>query len=558
MDGKHIFIAYARKDGRFAETLERNLEDAQFSVWRDPDIGAGERWRGAIDDAIRDSSALVVIMSPEAKSSEYVNYEWTFALGAGVTVVPVLLGLPAGDLHPRLAELQALDFTDPLARDWSQLLSRLKQLSGACRPAGPRGLRGLPPALENAARGLDSIDSAERLRAIETLKQINHPDVAEVLAGALQHPVRDVRLAAAFKLLELRDTRGIPELLEGAAATDQVTRLYDGRTCIGPAAVPELVRSLGHSNAVVRKWAVYLLDHLHERFPDLAVLPALTEALGDPDAGVRSAALSAMGKYGTAAPLTPIIERLRDESHQVRDSAASALGCLGGREAAQSLMEALRDPACSVRASAIRALGEVRNTAAVPALVEILEDDNQFHAQAAEALGKIADPAAIPALAQAVEELHTGYAAADALGAIGGPAAVAALLAIVHNQESEGRYRAAMALGKLQDRAVVPELLAALQDEDVRGGAVYALGELKAPESVSALLPLLRDPEQDMRRRTAEALIKIGTAAVPALADALKDDLEDVRSAARQALENIGTREAKAALKAFRRGTAHK
>jgi TIR domain len=58
-------------------------------------------WRREIDDALRNSHIVLVLVTRIARQSEYVTYEWAFALGAGVKVVPIVVDKQA--LHPRLA-----------------------------------------------------------------------------------------------------------------------------------------------------------------------------------------------------------------------------------------------------------------------------------------------------------------------------------------------------------------------------------------------------------------------------------------------------------------------
>ena len=87
----HIFISYHHGDGDFAEVLINRIEKAGFETWVDNDrLHAGEDWRAEIDQAIKAALALMVIMTPEARNSEYVTYEWAFAWGAGVKVIPIL------------------------------------------------------------------------------------------------------------------------------------------------------------------------------------------------------------------------------------------------------------------------------------------------------------------------------------------------------------------------------------------------------------------------------------------------------------------------------------
>lgn len=129
----HIFVSYQHGDGDFADVLMNKLEKEGYSIWVDNEkINAGEDWRNEIDQAIKEAFALIVIMSPEAKASEYVTYEWAFAWGAGVKVIPVLF--KPTKLHPRLEALQYLDFTSRTSRPWDKLLTVVKNAANVFDP----------------------------------------------------------------------------------------------------------------------------------------------------------------------------------------------------------------------------------------------------------------------------------------------------------------------------------------------------------------------------------------------------------------------------------------
>ncbi|MEW8279050.1 MAG: toll/interleukin-1 receptor domain-containing protein [Candidatus Thiodiazotropha sp.] len=122
-----FFISHSREDGDFAELLKLKLAQNEYSAWIDTDrLLPGLDWRNEIDDAIRNSTALLAIMSPNGKDSEYVTYEWAFAWGAGKPIVPIMLNQTA--LHPRLATLQYLDFTDRPSRPWTKLYDALRKI----------------------------------------------------------------------------------------------------------------------------------------------------------------------------------------------------------------------------------------------------------------------------------------------------------------------------------------------------------------------------------------------------------------------------------------------
>lgn len=120
----HVFICHDAFDGDFAELLKLRLDKEGYAGWIDADrLRPGEDWRLEIDEAIRTALAVIVIVTPEAKSSEYVTYEWSFAWGAGKKVIPLLLR--ATQLHPRLDALQYIDFTNRRGRPWQRLFEEL-------------------------------------------------------------------------------------------------------------------------------------------------------------------------------------------------------------------------------------------------------------------------------------------------------------------------------------------------------------------------------------------------------------------------------------------------
>src|SRR5258708_32003422 len=107
---KHVFVSYAREDMDFARQLTKQLRESGRIPWQDlRNLRGGDNWQATIDDALRNAEALVVVMSPQATKSQYVTYEWAFALGAGVRVIPVVK--KRTELHPRLSTIQHIDFT---------------------------------------------------------------------------------------------------------------------------------------------------------------------------------------------------------------------------------------------------------------------------------------------------------------------------------------------------------------------------------------------------------------------------------------------------------------
>ncbi|MDC0934877.1 TIR domain-containing protein [Pirellulales bacterium] len=130
------FICYANKNDGFVRLAEMMLKEAGYEVWVDgQEVRVGEEWRKAIDEGIAASDVLLVVITPESCKSEYVTYEWAYALGKGIKVIPLLL--EKADVHPRLAVLQHLDFTNRKGMPWPRLFQEIDTAQSAAEPKTP-------------------------------------------------------------------------------------------------------------------------------------------------------------------------------------------------------------------------------------------------------------------------------------------------------------------------------------------------------------------------------------------------------------------------------------
>jgi hypothetical protein len=121
---KHIFVSYAREDNEFAREVIRRLREWNRNPWNDQNnLRAGWNWQVSIDEALRNAEALIVVLSPHATRSQYVIYEWAFALGAGVPVIPVVY--KQTQVHPKLKTIQYIDFTARSGTPWVDLRNGL-------------------------------------------------------------------------------------------------------------------------------------------------------------------------------------------------------------------------------------------------------------------------------------------------------------------------------------------------------------------------------------------------------------------------------------------------
>jgi WD40 repeat protein len=100
-----VFISYSHDhvDRRYVERLARYLSNSGISVWYDPDLATGERWVQILQQRIDTCAAFVVVMSPAAEASDWVDRELGQAEHIRRPVFPLLLD---GEVFFRIRNLQ--------------------------------------------------------------------------------------------------------------------------------------------------------------------------------------------------------------------------------------------------------------------------------------------------------------------------------------------------------------------------------------------------------------------------------------------------------------------
>jgi HEAT repeat protein len=330
-----IFISYCRKDADPAELLRGRLKEAGFSTWIDLEgLQAGEEWGQEIDQAIRDSAALVVLLTPASRASAYVAYEWAFALGAGVRVIPILW--TSTDIPHRLASLQHLDFTDPGSRPWASLIGALEDAVASVPTQAIRVDRTAPALVKQAALALDSPELGVMQHAMRRLAEMRTREAEAVLVQALTHPLPDVRIEAAGHLANRGDVRAVPGLLEGNRERGWHMELGRRLRAIGSAALPALREALGDPSAWIRRDLVWAMRAIG----DPAAVPDLVRRLDDPDAEVREAAIRALGEMGGSEGVQALVDFLPRAGEEEWLLAIEALQELGTGPAWNAVLSA--------------------------------------------------------------------------------------------------------------------------------------------------------------------------------------------------------------------------
>ena len=161
-----VFLSYSRRDSTFVRQLAESLEDRGVDAWLDTDELAAtdeDRWRRSIVQGIRESAALVVVLSPDSVSSGQVERELTIAAETKRRIIPIIFrpcDLPDG-FQFELAGVQRIDFSEqPYESALDQLVRRIGVLPP---PENVTPVLPLAPPVETAARAAQGV--APRLAA---------------------------------------------------------------------------------------------------------------------------------------------------------------------------------------------------------------------------------------------------------------------------------------------------------------------------------------------------------------------------------------------------------
>jgi len=131
---EQVFISHAEEDADFAQRLADDLKGLGLRIWISPQsILPGEGWVTAIERGLRESSHVVIVLSPDAMRSEWVEKEIEVAITrerkGQINVIP--LEVKPCQTPLLLSSYQMVSFQ----RDYEAGLSRL---------AGRLGLRVVP------------------------------------------------------------------------------------------------------------------------------------------------------------------------------------------------------------------------------------------------------------------------------------------------------------------------------------------------------------------------------------------------------------------------------
>lgn len=342
-----VFISYKRNDIGFEEKLSNWIEAQGFKAWYDKGIRVGKPWSQVIDDYINEAICVVVILTPEALKSHYITYEWSYALGLGRPVFPLLFdGVKMDKVHPKLSQLQMAKFnhTNPDDWEWGKLLDSLLDAQGendvqshiktAEYDAQHKSENWLAPM-----KLLYSDTDPQSTKSLERLSRLTVPEKS-IDAGLLLAQKTNYQSEAPIDGLQ----KGL----------DPKYNKFD-----------DCVEALGRIGG--DKAGKYLLNALHQATNDRARQPILIKAIG-------------RAKYrGAVQDLHSLLSR-NDIHINVRHAILIALGDIGDKASFEILKNIVQDTSQErvIRILATQSLGKNEDPRVGDVLIPIIDRYRQY------------------------------------------------------------------------------------------------------------------------------------------------------------------------------------
>jgi len=348
-----------------------------------------------------------------------------------------------------------------------------------------------------------------------SLRRYGSPAAFErALAPDTNREVTEARLERALSGADAAERRAIGTLLgffSSSASIESLCPLLGQETAVAEAAAASLARLARLGNAEV----LTLLDSLESEqrillIPRLAGLsaavPALVRCLGHSDPRVRLLACDALAKTGDPSCAPALFALLGDPDISISQAATGALQALGTQQVEELALAAAAGGTKSRRQPALRILGHLGSERGLPLLLKAAEqDDERTREIALIGLSNSCSESARQALLAAAqhESPRTRVAAIRGLGHLEQtPETLQRLRDASSDPDAWVRYYACQALGNAGDADAAEMLLVRAQDSagQVRVAAVDALAKLATPAALEALRLAAQHEDPELRR----------------------------------------------------------
>jgi hypothetical protein len=136
-DSYKVFLSYSAKDRPWVSEFASTLKEEGVAAWFDVfELTPGERWKEKIQEALRASSTLVVILSPNSVDSPWTFFELGAAIADNKRIVPVVIeDIPVERLPSLITQFQFLRESSPreAGRRVAQALEKVSSKEGVAK-----------------------------------------------------------------------------------------------------------------------------------------------------------------------------------------------------------------------------------------------------------------------------------------------------------------------------------------------------------------------------------------------------------------------------------------
>jgi hypothetical protein len=365
-----IFISYKRQSFEFASNLEIRLRHQGFVTFLDEQIDAGELWKEVIDNALAQSTAVVVVVTPEALRSQYVTYEWSYALGMRKKIVPLILeplGADDPKLHPRLDDRNYRNFQAPTAADWDRLFADLHRIEDQYA---------IPQILRRADNTLETSHLPEHWRsAVAVLQNHPAPTSVDILAKHVNNPIEEISVLAGLALTEKMqgsDAQALPGVAMGLRQQEHRSRALEALVAIGGIAASEaIIKSYRELNDKDQK--IRLIRALGRINNEISI-NFLEQLIEENDEANAIAAAQAIGDLQSVSSVPKLVIIVTEgKNNDLRRAAISALIEIGDRSAAEPLLNLLKEFDPRVPGAPLELFGDIIRSFGTLGTPEILK-----------------------------------------------------------------------------------------------------------------------------------------------------------------------------------------
>lgn len=130
MDKADIFLSYCRADADVMVQVRSRLEGVGLSVWTDEDLEKGTiNWQSEVERVIKEALAMVIILSPDAKNSEWLSRELSFSSMVGIPIYPLLArGSMKESVPLQLVTYNIVDICEDVQQGVALLVKELRDI----------------------------------------------------------------------------------------------------------------------------------------------------------------------------------------------------------------------------------------------------------------------------------------------------------------------------------------------------------------------------------------------------------------------------------------------